>query len=152
VHFSLKIWHLVSTILMIFWESAEQISCTLNTKGKLAPNWFYLVKANMHQIWFRLLYHRQMSPFIQEEWQSTLSWMWHCDNWHKFVAARGDEWHCIPLPKCWGMHPHPPPLTPLILCNMILDYCVVTKYQNVEQNCFWQIVIGRWNVRKHGNW
>ena len=50
-----------------------------------------------------------MSSFIQEEWQSTLSWMWHCDDWHKFVAARGDERHCIPLPKCWGnVSPYPP--------------------------------------------
>jgi len=45
---------MVSTILMIFWESNEQISCSLNTKGKLAPNRFYLVKANMHQIWFSI--------------------------------------------------------------------------------------------------
>jgi len=26
----------------------------LNTKGKLAPNWFYLLIAYMHQIRFRL--------------------------------------------------------------------------------------------------
>jgi len=26
----------------------------LNTKGKLAPNWFYLLMAYMHQIRFRL--------------------------------------------------------------------------------------------------
>jgi len=51
VHFSLKIWRLVATILMIFlrinWTNFMQL-------GKLAPNWFYLVKANMHQIRFRL--------------------------------------------------------------------------------------------------
>ena len=44
--------------------------------------------------------------------------MWHCDDWHKFVAARGDEWHCIPPAKMLGMHPpfppSPSPLTPLV--------------------------------------
>ena len=29
MHFSLKIWHLVATILMTSWESTDQISCSL---------------------------------------------------------------------------------------------------------------------------
>jgi len=52
-----------------------------------------------------VLCHRQMSPFIQEEWQSTLSWMWHCDDVTQVRRSKGG-WEALhPLPKCWGMHP-----------------------------------------------
>ena len=34
---SVKIWHLVATILMIFRESTDQISCTLKSKGQPGP-------------------------------------------------------------------------------------------------------------------
>ena len=52
-----------------------------------------------------LLCHRQMSPFIQEEWQSTLSWMWHRDDWHKFVTARGMRGIASPCQNVggWGI-------------------------------------------------
>ena len=49
-----------------------------------------------------------MSPFIQEEWQSTLNRMWHCDDWHKFVAARGMRGISSPYQNVGGCIPHPP--------------------------------------------
>jgi len=47
---------------MIIVRLSGKISCNLNTKNNLAPNGFYLVKANMHQIRLRL------GPEIQLSW------------------------------------------------------------------------------------
>ena len=37
VHFGLKIWHPVAIILIIFLRINDQISCSLNSKGKHSP-------------------------------------------------------------------------------------------------------------------
>ena len=55
-----------------------------------------------------------MSPFIQEEWQSTLSWMWHCDLWWHCSSQQG--WMRGIAPPCQnvgGCITIRPPLTPL---------------------------------------
>ena len=98
-----------------------------------------------------LLCHRQMSQFIQEEWQSTLSWMWHCDDWHKFVAAKGG-WEALhpPCQNVGGCIP-PPSFTPLLLFHWNCLYVVPFLRHSSSKNGM-TLKLGLGVVQDHWKW